>query len=241
MSVQMPSLGDPACLPLTDDVVHVWHVTVSALQPCLSAFMAVLPSDEWGRAAQFAAARDQRRFIARRGWLRSVLGRYLGVSAAVVRLAYSALGKPQLLPGAHPRTLQFSVTSADEHIWLAVTATTPLGIDGERIDAQVAWEPIARRFFTRAEHRLIAAAAPLDQPAIFFRYWTSKEAYIKAWGGSISALPEVSVAMQPRSTASMPTMPDGMLTHVMPLPGYMATVALLGATRPVQCWQWTQP
>jgi 4'-phosphopantetheinyl transferase len=79
-------------LDVRADQVDVWRASL-ALLPDLRA---VLSPDELQRAARFYFDKDSRHFIAARGWLRTVLARYLDTSPASLRFDYGAHGKPAL-------------------------------------------------------------------------------------------------------------------------------------------------
>ena len=67
-------------------------------------------------------------------------------------------------------------------ILYAVTRGCPIGVDVEDITAAEWRHGLARRFFARAEVAALEALPPQVQHDAFFRFWTLKEAYIKARG-----------------------------------------------------------
>ena len=79
-------------LRIAADRVDLWRASL----PTLPALQALLSPDELDRAARFHFEKDSRHFIAARGWLRTVLARYLDTSPADLRFDYGARGKPVL-------------------------------------------------------------------------------------------------------------------------------------------------
>jgi 4'-phosphopantetheinyl transferase len=83
-------------------------------------------------------------------------------------------------------------------------------VDVERVRQDSDHEAIARRFFSEDEQRQLAALAPPERPAGFFRCWTRKEAYIKAQGAGLSLpLRQFDVSLKPgEANALLATRPD---------------------------------
>ena len=73
----------------------------------LAGLHATLSADERGRAARFHFERDRKHFIAARGLLRELLGRYLARAPASLRFAYGPRGKP-FLAGSEPAVSRMS-------------------------------------------------------------------------------------------------------------------------------------
>jgi hypothetical protein len=77
-------------------------------------------------------------------------------------------------------------------------------VDVERVRADFAGEDIARRFFAPAEVDALAASAPGEYVAAFFRCWTRKEAYVKARGDGLSLpLDRFEVPLEPAATRAI--------------------------------------
>lgn len=79
----------------TDDV-QVWAANLQAIPAILAGYLELLSSGERARAGRFHFDRDRNRFIVGRGWLRTILGRYLRVSPRAVQIDYDLNGKPTL-------------------------------------------------------------------------------------------------------------------------------------------------
>ena len=88
----------PETLALFSDEVHVWRASLDLPSAWRSRLQQTLSPDELERAKRFRFERDRRRYVVRRGMLRDILGRYLGVEAGELRFVYSAHGKPDLAP-----------------------------------------------------------------------------------------------------------------------------------------------
>lgn len=173
----------PASFELLPDEVHIWRASLSplTLNPQPSTF---LSPDELARAERFHFDRDRQRYIAGRGALRLILGRYLDCQPAEIAFDYGPQGKPALAAPWDRSDLCFNATHSHEMALYAIARVRRVGIDVEHIREIREARGIARRYFTTAEAAQLEAAEPLG--AAFLRLWTRKEAVIKAVGVGLS-------------------------------------------------------
>ena len=185
----------PLSPSLETGTVHVWRIALDQADDRLERFRRTLEPHELERAGRFHFEKHRRHFIVARGFLRSVVARYLEQSPNSLRFVYGAYGKPAL---ASEHGLRFNLSHSNEVALLAVTLEAELGVDVEHMRADFASEDIARRFFSRAEVEAFNALPKEEQVAAFFRCWTRKEAYIKAIGKGLSqALDAFDVTLAP--------------------------------------------
>ena len=173
----------PSSPSLETGTVHVWRIALNQEDDRLERFRQTLEAGELERAGRFHFDKDRRHFIVARGFLRSVVARYLGSQPEALRFEYGAYGKPAL---GSEHTLRFNLSHSNEVALLAVSLDAEIGVDVEHIRADFASEDIARRYFSRAEVEVFNALPPEERVAAFFRCWTRKEAYIKAIGKGFS-------------------------------------------------------
>ncbi|MFI9029291.1 4'-phosphopantetheinyl transferase family protein [Streptomyces sp. NPDC053560] len=130
-----------------------------------------LTEEEQRRGRAFLDATAARRFRRSRLAVRDLLGRWLGVPPAELRLAYTPLGKPYLPdhPGLH-----VSWSRSGPLLLVGVAGSGPLGVDIERLRPV----PAALSVLATVYPALPAAAAP----TAFFPAWTLLEASVKATG-----------------------------------------------------------
>jgi 4'-phosphopantetheinyl transferase len=173
-------------IALERNSIHIWRAALDQPQPRLDELWQTLAEDERQRAARFAFAHDRARFTAGRGMLRAILGRYLGVRPDQLRFDYGAAGKPTLAREFAGKDLHFNLSHSHGLALYALTPGRALGVDVERIRANVDVQQVARVAFAPAEAaELLALPATLRLQA-FFACWTRKEAYIKARGEGLS-------------------------------------------------------
>ncbi|HEX5876600.1 MAG TPA: 4'-phosphopantetheinyl transferase superfamily protein [Pyrinomonadaceae bacterium] len=184
--------------------VHVWRTELAQPDDVLDKFWPTLDADEAQRAGRFHFEKHQRGFVVGRGFLRDVLGRYLGAKPESLQFAYGAYGKPAL-NGEHKSTrLRFNMSHSHNLALLAVTEDNEIGVDVEYMRADFAGADIAQRFFSRAEVAIFNRLAEEERVAAFFRCWTRKEAFIKATGKGMSqALDCFDVTLAPGVAAEL--------------------------------------
>jgi 4'-phosphopantetheinyl transferase len=185
----------PRTPSLATGTVHVWRIALNQEDERVDRFRRTLEAGELERARRFHFEKHRRHFIVARGFLRSVVARYLDSEPGTLRFEYGAYGKPAI-EGGH--TLRFNLSHSNEVALLAVSLDAELGVDVEHIRADFASEDIAQRYFSRAEVKAFNALPPEERVAAFFRCWTRKEAYIKAIGKGLSqALDAFDVTLAP--------------------------------------------
>jgi hypothetical protein len=122
---ETPSWAPPPARPsLAAGEVHLWRATLDRPPAEIQALASLLSVDEATRAARFRAWRDRCRYVAARGLLRTILGRYLGAEPARLRFSYvCACGdprcrperrKPALAPDWGGAALRFNLSHADD-------------------------------------------------------------------------------------------------------------------------------
>jgi 4'-phosphopantetheinyl transferase len=239
----------PARLEAPSNLIHVWRASLDPPMPHVQRLTRVLSDAEHSRAGQFYFERDRKRFIAGRGLLRIILGRYLAISPDRVQLHYGLTGKPALAASQGRQGIEFSVSHSRGLILYAVTCNRRIGIDVEHVRAIPNADDIAQRIFSLREYAAFRAL-PLEQrQAAFFCGWTRKEAYLKACGEGLSReLDRIDVSLAPFEPArrlSIQGDPQASsrwsLQEIAPAPGYVAAVASEGENPPpLSCSQWPE-
>ena len=229
---------------LKDGIGHVWAACLDACESELRNFASVLSPDERARAERFRFEIHRNRFIAGRGLLRTILGRYLEIQPNRIQFGYGKNGKPFL--SERGNGLKFNLAHSEEMALVAVTASGEIGVDVERVRVLEDFEELVARFFSRRETEEFRRLQPDEQPAAFFNLWTRKEAWLKATGeGILHSLKNVEVSFLPGEPArflSLPAEPGQTsvweLRELFPSPGWAGALATNGGITRVECWRW---
>lgn len=231
----------PPKLSLVPGEVHVWRFDLEVSDADVERHLCLLSLDEQARANRFVFKKHRDRYIVARGALRRTLGRYLQTDPAALRFSYASHGKPSLSSECNPLDLRFNLSHSEGVALLALAISCEVGIDVEQVRADFPYQEIARQCFSAAEYGLLRATEPEFRRAIFFKYWTHKEAFIKATGVGLT-YPlnrfEVSlvagVPIQFLNTAEQ--VPNHALHDLSPCAGYVGAIAVLGTCTAILLW-----
>ncbi len=239
--------GSPLAIPRPQaNQVHIWAAWLDASETVRAAYQKTLSTTELERAARFYFEEHRNRYIVAHGWLRQLLGAYLGLPAAVLEFEHEAKGKPSLAGAAKASELQFNLAHCENLALIAVCHKNPIGVDVERVRRLDDAEQLVERFFSKREasrFRLVPAA---QKSAAFFNLWTRKEAWLKATGEGIGhLLNRVEVSFLPQEPARLLGLPREFpdsstwsLSDLTPCQGFAAAFALAtaGAEPECRCW-----
>jgi len=189
------TVPQPLALPMPG-VVPVWQLPCAAAQLARSHWQAWLSPEERDRAQQYRHPRDRDRFILGRGGLRYLLASYLGIAPTAIQLGYGPHGKPYLR-APHAANMHFNVAHSGDWVIWGFSHSPHIGVDVETLQPRRYLSGLMQRCLTAAERDQLPPD-PLAQLEIFLRYWTIKEAHLKAIGLGLSySLQAVQVALQP--------------------------------------------
>jgi 4'-phosphopantetheinyl transferase len=207
--------------------IHAWFVSLDRSAYGAYDWSALLSQEERQRAARLRFDLDRHRFIAAHGILRRVLDSYLPQPAQFV---YGPYGKPALASGG----LHFNLSHADDRALIAVSATTELGVDLERVRLASDAARIAEYCFSPPERRALSLLPASLQAEGFFKCWTRKEAFVKALGNGLSyPLTDFSVSLDESPDEPVRILDLGgdrqaatqwSVRHLAPEPGYVGAI-----------------
>lgn len=171
---------------LVEGEVHVWSARLDLPTESQAQCASILSEDERARADRFYSRRDRDRYIAGRGQLRILLGKYIDLEPAHFRFSYGRQGKPALISPATPAPFEFNVSHSRDLALYAFCLERRVGVDVEYIRHMPDEDSLARRFFSASESRGLASHSGADKTDLFFRIWTCKEALLKATGSGLT-------------------------------------------------------
>jgi 4'-phosphopantetheinyl transferase len=156
-----------------------------------------LSEDEVARANRLRFEEDRIRWIRARSSLRLILARYEGGDPAALVFRYGEHGKPALI------NIEFNLSHSGDWAMIAVARSIPVGVDIERMRANVDMPALLRR--------LGETELPQGEPELY-QVWTRREARTKAEGRPLFAMPAN----------------DTRVIDIAAPPGYAGSVALMG-------------
>ena len=207
--------------------VHVWGTSLSVSPYTRDMLTALLAPDERERASRFHFERDHDRYVTARGRLRLLLAAYTGHAPQDLRFDYGAHGKPTLTGPPAGDGLHFNLSHSGDLALYAFTLGRDVGIDVEQLREIPEMEEIVERWFSDEERRDIARYTGDDRVRAFFTAWTRREAVLKGHGEGMSGFARVA--------------PEGWALRTLePAPGFVAALAVAGASPTIRCW-WAEP
>jgi 4'-phosphopantetheinyl transferase len=235
----------PAQIILSEDEVHVWRAWLNLKSSHRITVKQTLSADELARANRFHSPRDRERFVASRGILRQILGRYLNLDPAELHFSYGLKGKPELSGTGCSQKLHFNVSHSNGLSLIALAWEKEVGVDVEFIREGVAEERIAEHFFSPIEMSFLRALSQKDQTPAFFACWARKEACLKARGEGLQGggLDEFTVSLVPARHGSR-TGVEGDNRHTLnlslwdlvPANGFVGALAVEKKQSHLSCW-----
>lgn len=170
---------------LKQDEAHVWLVPWESLKRERDWLLSFLNEEEKGRIGRFRFPEDGERFFHGRAIAKALLACYSGGQAGL-ELGIGKYGKPYFI--ADPR-LHFNLSHSGAYVLLGFAAS-PLGVDVEQNSELADLDGLIGHCFTRQEAAYIHTSSRTDTQRRFYRYWTIKEAYLKALGVGLSKEPQ---------------------------------------------------
>jgi 4'-phosphopantetheinyl transferase len=191
-------IPSPVELDIADGDIHLWRAYLDCEETQLRRFEATLASDEKDRAHRFFFQRDRDNFVATRGILRELLGRYVSRPPREIEFGYAPYGKPALMAKGFGRPIQFNLSHSHGLALFAFAVGRNLGVDVELVRADFGGDDIAERYFAPQEVEELRKLPASLQAEAFFLCWTRKEAYVKARGEGLQiALNSFHVSLTP--------------------------------------------
>lgn len=230
---------------MSSNDVQLWLAKLDSPAICEKQIAKSLTETERLKSERFHFKRDRKHFIVGRGILRIILARYLDIEPNRVQFSYGPHGKPYLTERLGDGALRFNLAHSHELALYAFTRASEIGVDLEYLRFIPDAEQIAADFFSALENAVLQALPTNQRQSAFFTCWTSKEAYVKAFGkGLAQPLDQFEVSLAPGEPARLLNVEGApkeasrwSLKALTPDPGYAAALAVEGHhLRPV-FWQ----
>lgn len=219
---------------LEQNQVHLWIAPLDLSCDKLKEFELSLSEEELSRASRFRFPELTNRYVAAHGWLRQLLGSYVGQPPCALEFCQGPNGKPALLLGSNPGGIQFNMAHSGALAAIAITRDVAIGVDIELVHPIEEIPELVSQFFSQRESALFQVLPEAKRLEAFFNLWTRKEAWLKATGEGIGhLLNQVEVTFEPGRPARLLNLPLGYtgrgnwtLHHLVPLHSFVAAMAI---------------
>ncbi len=157
---------------------------------------AVLSPEEWRQADRFKRPELRQQFIEIRSRVRQHLSHYVDCSPERLKILRTPAGKPYLAD--YPEVF-FNLSHCQKNWVLVITTGSRIGVDIERVRERKGMEGLVKRCFSSREQQTWNHLPETERLEQFYRYWTAKEAFVKAVGqGIVLGLKNVQIAFDPQ-------------------------------------------
>jgi 4'-phosphopantetheinyl transferase len=135
-------------------------------------------------------------YLVSRALLRTALAEYCELSPEVLEFRVNDFGKPELINSSVSPIIQFNTAHTNGLTVCVVTRDHAIGVDAESRAESPGILDVAEDYFSSMELQALKSREESQQLNYFYRYWTLKEAYIKARGEGLSIpLHDFSIAL----------------------------------------------
>jgi 4'-phosphopantetheinyl transferase len=156
--------------------------------------LAWLQAAEPERFSRYRVDADRLMFLCGRMMARALVGRALGVPPASWRWREGPHGRPEIAEPA--TTLRFNLAHSAGLVACALADGRDVGVDVEHLARPTVDQKMVRRYCSPVEAADIEGRGDDGWQGRFLKYWTLKEAYLKARGLGISVpLAEITFAI----------------------------------------------
>ncbi len=171
---------------LSSGEMHIWNISLNISGNEFSFYKDALSEKESKSVGNYKFREVKESFAASHGALRILLSKYLNIPIKLLKIGRHKKGKPYSLddPG-----LYFNMSNSGKLAVIVFSRDSEVGIDIEQIRPLPDLDEMISRNFTSKEIKFILAK-PKEKINRFFRFWTIKEAYLKAIGEGMRLRPD---------------------------------------------------
>ncbi len=166
--------------------IQIWSVSLDADETMRASCLNALGESGRERIAFFKLKQVQESYIISQGGLRLLLAYYLGINTDKVAVGRMSKGKPFSIDNPN---LRFNMSNSGRRVVYAFSMDEELGIDIERLRAMSDLDELIKKNYNAYEQGYINKV-PEQRLNRFFKFWTIKEAYLKAIGVGMRIPPE---------------------------------------------------
>lgn len=160
--------------------INLFKIELPAYYDLVPMLVNYLSETELQRAEKYHFVKDKNRFIICRSLLKILLAQTSGLNISEIQIEKDENKKPYL---SINRSIHFNVSHAENFAIIAISKAA-VGIDVEYLNKDFDYSEILSHVFNNMEIETILNSNNKDHT--FYKYWTRKEAIVKATGKGIS-------------------------------------------------------
>ena len=191
-------------MQLRKGVIDLWFGEFSADDKRNAQYRLLLDAKERQKVDRIKHERHRSRQIETLGRLREILAQYLNVEAGEIKLARQEHGKPYI---AEDTDIVFNLSHSADKLIVAVGLQCQMGVDIEAIRQRDQLAALVKKCFAKEEKIYWKSLPEAEKSTEFYRFWTRKEAFVKAVGRGI-ALGMKHVVISPEKPIRIVNIPE---------------------------------
>jgi 4'-phosphopantetheinyl transferase len=177
--------------------------------------------------------------------MRRLLADYTNIEADRITFEYGKNRKPFLSEKFSREKIRFNLSHSNGYALFAFTCEREIGVDLEHICEFADMYQIAEQVFSTNEMAILRSFPEAEKNEVFYKFWTRKEAYIKAIGeGFSAALDTIDISSHPTNSAvfvdergNSKDKKHWFVQDLRPVPAFAAAFAVEGGKVRHRCWQ----
>jgi 4'-phosphopantetheinyl transferase len=170
--------------PLVDNgVINLWQDEITATEADYPHYWRILDQAEQHQANAFKNEQLRKRYVETHARLRILLGDAVNAEPRQLRIHKAEHGKPYL---ADYPDLAFNLSHTANKMVVAIAYNCDLGVDIEVCKTRTNLAALVDKCFAEEEKNYWQQLPESEQILAFYRFWTRKEAFVKAIGRGVA-------------------------------------------------------
>lgn len=168
---------------MNTDIIQIWHGNIDIKDAYYQNYWRVLDAAEQAHAEKIKNDLLRKRYVEVHGRLRNVLSETLNEPPEKINIKKAEYGKPYL---ADRPDLAFSLSHSASAMVIALGRNCRLGVDLEICKLRTGLSALVDKCFSKEEIEYWNKLSETQKTVEFYRFWTRKEAFVKAIGRGIA-------------------------------------------------------
>jgi 4'-phosphopantetheinyl transferase len=164
------------------ETIQIWHGNIAADNIHYQNYWRVLDAGEQAHAERIKNDLLHKRFVESHGRLRNVLAQTLNEPPELINIKKTDHGKPYLVDRPE---LVFNLSHSESTMVIALAWNCQLGVDIEYCKSRTSLAGLVDKCFADEEIAYWNNLPEDQKVSEFYRFWTRKEAFVKATGRGI--------------------------------------------------------
>ena len=176
--------GHQSAFYLCPNEIQIWYAKPQAFNNAAiqERFRSWLSPEELAALRAFRFERHRQTYLVAHALLRAALSLSLEVKPSAWQFHTTPFGKPFIAPPLDTHGIHFNLSHTEGMVAVAMTKLGAIGIDVESISRETSILELANDILSTSEHLDLKQQSTADQQARLLKYWTLKEAFVKATG-----------------------------------------------------------